>query len=88
MKTCRFLNIQNSSTPSMNQCVCASRLGQPLQSIMETPGEQATYLALMEATLGNYKLEKQTFILLWKEFKFPDFNFPNGLFKINIFSHI
>lgn len=33
----------------------------------------------MEATLGNYKLEKQAFIPLWKEF-----SFPNGLFKIII----
>lgn len=41
------------------------------------------YLALVEATVGNYKLEKQAFIPLWKEF-----NFPNGLFKINILLHI
>lgn len=34
------------------------------------------YLALMEATLGNYKMEKQAFIPLWKEF-----SFPNGSFK-------
>lgn len=31
----------------------------------------------MEAILGNYKLEKQAFIPLWKKF-----SFPNGLFKI------
>lgn len=50
---------------------------------MEMLGEWATYLALMEATLGNYKLEKQAFIPLWKEF-----SFPNGLFKIDTFLHI
>lgn len=39
----------------------------------------------MEATLGNYKMEKQAFIPLWKEF-----SFPNGSFKKNpnIFLHI
>lgn len=63
-------------------CLC-KHSGQLLKSIMEMLGERATYLALMEATLGNYKLEKQAFIPLWKEF-----SFPNGLFKINIFLHI
>lgn len=63
-------------------CLC-KHSGQLLKPIMEMLGERATYLALMEATLGNYKLEKQAFIPLWKEF-----SFPNGLFKINIFLHI
>lgn len=60
-------------------CLC-KHSGQLLQSIMEMLGEWATYLALMEATLRNYKLEKQAFIPLWKELIFP-----SGLSKIYIF---